>query len=180
MAVLFASGARTTPGASSIVDVGTGTFRGALAVTITVLDIADDDESYTYALQGSPDFDFGTAGSIQELASIVVCAKEVRATDSDKDGATGTYVLPVNNIFGATTYRYLRLYYVPSGTTTSSTFSADLRIERVAAVNQDGTGAVESDGRIKCWDTVGDAPRRLFPVDFKAALAGAVVTLTHP
>ena len=104
---------------TSIRDVGAGFVAGDLLIDVTALEIASNDEKYDIILQGSPDAAFGTAGNIQELMAISLSAKELKASDSDKDDATGRYVVPFRNEFGGTTYRYLRLYIVVAGTIAS-------------------------------------------------------------
>ena len=101
---------------SIIVDLGTGEARGDLVLEVSALEIASNDESYTIVLQGSPDAAFGTAGNIQDLVSVNLAAKEVKATDSDKDDATGRVIVPFSNRFNGTNYRYVRIYTVVAGT----------------------------------------------------------------
>lgn len=112
---------------SIIVDLGVGHARGDLVLEVTALEIASNDETYTITLQGSPDSDFGTAGNIQDLVSVNLAAKEVKATSSDKDDTTGRLIVPFSNQFMDTNYRYVRLYTVVAGTiTTGIDYSAYL------------------------------------------------------
>lgn len=115
---------------TSIRDVGSGFMAGDLLVEVTAMDIVSNDEIYDIILQGSPDAAFGTAGNIQELMALSLSAKEVKRSDSDKDDVTGRFVLPFRNQWGATTYRYLRLYIVVAGTTPSINFAAWLVVHK--------------------------------------------------
>lgn len=124
---LKASAAVTSSAAGSLIlDLGTGEVRGDVVIEVSALAIDGNDELYNIILQGSPDATFGTAGNIQELVGISLSAKEVKVTDSDKDDVVGRYVVPFSNRHGETNYRYVRIYTVNVGATSSITYRAFL------------------------------------------------------
>jgi hypothetical protein len=107
-------------------DLGDGYYEGDLVIDATVLDVASNDEAYTFILEGCNTSGFG-AGSIEALAM-------KRLEDPASAGALGAmnvehpigrYVIPFNNNAPVgTPYRYLRLNVIIAGTTPSVTFSA--------------------------------------------------------
>ncbi len=101
---------------ATILDLGDGFVEGNIVIDVTALEIASNDEIYDIVAQLSPDAAFGTAGNIVERCSLTLCALEVTRTDAAKDAAIGRYILPFDNEFGGTLFRYLRLYTVVAGT----------------------------------------------------------------
>lgn len=124
---LKASAAVTSSAAGTLIlDLGTGEVRGDVVIEVSALAIDGNDELYNIILQGSPDAAFGTAANVQELVGISLSAKEVKVTDSDKDDVIGRYVVPFSNRHGETNYRYVRIYTVNVGATSSITYRAFL------------------------------------------------------
>jgi hypothetical protein len=110
--------------ADKIVDLGAGFVKGNILLDVTALALDGNDESYDIVVQLSPDADFGTAGSIKERISLNLSAKEVKRTDCDADDVVGRYILPFDNEFAGTVYRYLSLYTVHAGVTSSINYTA--------------------------------------------------------
>lgn len=117
--LVAASAAAQVAGAARVLDLGAGLVEGNIVVDVSAIEIASADESYDIVVQLSPDSDFGTAGNIVERLARHVGAKASKRTDSDKDDATGRYVIPVDNENAGTIYRYMRLYTVVAGTIAS-------------------------------------------------------------
>lgn len=98
--------------------------RGEMIIDVTAIEIASNDELYTFVLSGSDTAGF-TAGAEEELAIIRVGANEVLVGDTDSD--TGRYVVPFTNRRNGRLYRFVRLEWVIAGTiATGITFSARL------------------------------------------------------
>jgi hypothetical protein len=124
---LKASAAVTASAAGSVIaDLGDGFVEGNLIVDVSAMDIVGNDEIYDIILQLSPDAAFGTAGNIVEKVALSLGAKETKRSDCDKDDAVGRYVIPFNNLFNGTIYRYARIYTVEAGATSSITYYARL------------------------------------------------------
>lgn len=123
--LLAASAIWEVDGVDKIIDVGAAEWVGEVLVDVSALEIASNDEAYTMVIQGSSDADFGTAGNIVELAHLHLGASETKLSDCDRDDTTGRYVIPVQNTYAGTTYRYLRGYTAVAGTiATGINFSA--------------------------------------------------------
>jgi hypothetical protein len=110
------SAAAQVSSADQIVDLGAGFVEGNIVIDLTALEIDTADETYDIVAQLSPDADFGTAGNMVERLALHLGAKGTKRTDCDRDDVVGRYVLPFDNEFGGTVYRYLRLYTVVGGT----------------------------------------------------------------
>jgi hypothetical protein len=114
-------------------DVGPGRLVGILALDITALDVSSSNETYSLALLGSNDVnwgngnvellllrDFAAASSGRVVPTICGASPTVPPT-----GLAGSYVyLPFTTVSQRIIYRYLRLYAVLGGTTPSITLSA--------------------------------------------------------
>jgi hypothetical protein len=121
------SGAAEVASAAKVLDLGSGFVEGHIVLDVTAIEEASKDETFDVVVQLSPDADFGTAGNIVERMAMHFGAKEIKRTDCDRDDATGRYVLPFDNEFGGTVYRYLRLYTVVGGTiATGINYTANL------------------------------------------------------
>lgn len=107
-------------GVDRILNVGTGRLNGNLVLDVTALDVVSNDELYRFILQGSSDSAF--ASGIVDLAEIQLGANEV--INADADSEADRYVMPFTNVFGDTTYAYLRLRVVVSGTSPSISYGA--------------------------------------------------------
>ena len=115
---LKAAGLIAAPAAvATIADLGSGYVEGNVIIDITALEMAAD-EFYDIVVQLSPDAAFGTDTNIVEKCALSVGAAEVKRTDANVDDAIGRYILPFNNLYLTTYYRYLRLYTVVTGTIT--------------------------------------------------------------
>jgi len=101
---------------ATIADLGAGFVEGVVVIDITALEIASNDELYDIVVQLSPDAAFGTDTNIVEKCALNLSAAEVKRTDANVDDAIGRYILPFNNLYQTTYYRYLRLYTVVAGT----------------------------------------------------------------
>lgn len=110
--------------ADQILDLGPARMEGVLVVDVTAVEIASNDELYTFTLQGSTAAAF-TAGTIQNLAMLDFGATEVRK-GAAIDSSVGRYEMWFCNEQDDITYRYLRLHVTVSGTidTTGITFGA--------------------------------------------------------
>ena len=100
-------------------DLGAGFVEGNLLIDVTGIEIADNDETYDIILQLSSDSDFGTAANIREKIGLHLGAKETKRSDCDADDVIGRYIVPFNNDFAGTIYRYARIYTVVGGTITT-------------------------------------------------------------
>ena len=110
--LVASSAAAQVDGADHIEDVGSGFVAGHVVVDISAIEVADNDERYDIILQGSNDDAF--ASGYVDLAAVAVGASEV--VNADADTPTGRIVLPFENEFMGTVYRYLRMYTVVAGT----------------------------------------------------------------
>lgn len=103
---------------STYLDIGTGLVEGDLVIDATAVEVGSGNESYQIVLQGSPDSSF-TAGTIANLAQVVIGASGSTAVTIGLQGfddAAGRYVVPFRNERNGTTYRYVRLRTVVTGT----------------------------------------------------------------
>jgi hypothetical protein len=128
--VLKASAAVASSAAGSLIlDLGDGYMEGNVVIDISDLtDIDANNETYDIVIQLSPDAAFGTAGNIVERCGMHFGAKEIKRTDCDRDDLAARYVLPVDNEYGGTIYRYMRIYTVVAGAGVSAgiTYAARL------------------------------------------------------
>lgn len=114
--LVAASAAAQVDSEAKVLDLGDGYVEGNIVIDVSALEIDNNDEIYDIVAQLSSDADFGTAGNIVDRCALNLSAKEVKRTDCDRDDTTGRYILPFNNDFGGTLYRYLRIYTVVDGT----------------------------------------------------------------
>jgi hypothetical protein len=94
-----------------VCDFGAGLVEGIMFVDVTAIEIADNDELYKIALQGSEKSNF--SDTYEDLAILELGANEV--LDSDQDSAIGRYQVPFRNEKNGTVYRYGRIYSTVSG-----------------------------------------------------------------
>lgn len=111
--LIAASAAAQVDSAAKVLDLGAAFMCGRIVVDVTAIEAASD-ELYEIELQLSPDATFGTAGNI-------VCAQVLKLGHSSVNGSGASssaarYVMPVQNEFGGTIYRYARLYTRIAGT----------------------------------------------------------------
>jgi len=109
---------------AKIIDFGGAhNVSGDLVIRVTAMEIASSDEQYDVVLQGSSSATF--ASDINTLGRYTMGAKEVLGVASigvvDKDGATGTHVMPfhnhlVNEDGDQQSFRYLRVVHDVTGT----------------------------------------------------------------
>lgn len=114
---------------SLILDIGTGLVDADLILDIVTAKVSANDESYTFVLEGSPDATFGTAANIMPMSVTAVCAAGSTIGVLNAQGTSdtvGRFLVPVRNERNGTTYRYLRLKTVITGTNPSTTFTAFL------------------------------------------------------
>ena len=122
---LIAACTATIVALKDIVTIGNGLLVGNLVIELSAIEIADDDELFTLALQGSDSPTF--ASNVECLAICELGAKEV-LNYSDVDSTVGKYVIPFRNERCGITYPYIRLICDVAGTvTTGINFTA--RIE---------------------------------------------------
>jgi hypothetical protein len=125
--LIGSSAAAQVGGVAKVLDLGTGLVEGNIVVDVSALEIADNDEIYEIVPQLTNTAAFATATAIQDGPLLNLSAKEVKRTDSDKDDATGRYIIPFRNEVGGTIYRYMRLYtYVTGTVATGVNYSAYL------------------------------------------------------
>ena len=106
---ITASAAAQVSGANQILDVGAARFEAVAVINVTALDVADGNETYRVAIQGSNDATFATG--VEEMASTTVTA-------------AGKIELGFVNRKYGTQYRYLRAYTTIGGTTPSINYTA--------------------------------------------------------
>jgi len=100
-------------------DVGVGLVNADLVIDVTALEIANNDEAYTVLLEGTNTAGFGTAADNFLLAMMPIGDKVGTAPalyNPGTDDAIGRYVVPCRNERNGTTYRYLRLRFIVTGT----------------------------------------------------------------
>lgn len=113
--LVAASAAATVGGEAAVLDLGSGLVEGKFYIDVSAIEVADDDELYAVAIQGSDTADFSTGSPvIEELAVLNLGAAEV--VGGNQDSETGRYVLPFRNEKGGTVFRYVRAYTTVSGT----------------------------------------------------------------
>jgi hypothetical protein len=121
--LVAADAAAQVDGADKIVDLGNGLVEGKLIVDVTAIEIADGDEAYRIAIQGSANADFSS--TIEELASVELGAAAVLG--GDQDSTTGRFQVPFRTEKNGTIYPYVRVYCEVAGTVaTGIDFSAYL------------------------------------------------------
>lgn len=113
-------------GVDKVLDVGAGRVDGTMLIDVAALDIASNDELYTFRLQGSNVADF--ASGIENLATVDLGATEVRPGGAI-DSLIGRREVPFSNAVNAVEYRYLRLNLIISGTTPTITFTSWLGLQ---------------------------------------------------
>ena len=124
---LKASGAITASAAvATVLDLGDGFAEGEIIIDVSAIDIVGNDEIYDIVAQVTNVAAFATDTAIVDRCSMTLAAAEVQRTDANGDAPTGRFVLPFNNQYNGTIYRYLRLYTVVAGATGSITYSARL------------------------------------------------------
>jgi len=103
--------------AAKIINLG-GASRidGAVIVDITVLEVASNDELYDIIVQGSASSTF--ASGIQNLGCLTVGALGAHTTRGDLAAldVIGHYEIAFTNEQNGTSYQYLRLYTIVTGT----------------------------------------------------------------
>jgi len=111
------SAAAQVDSAAKILDLGGADIfcAGDIVLEVSAIEIASNTEIYDIIAQISPDATFGTAGNIIDRIALNLSAKEVKRSDCDRDDLVGRYVLPFDNEWDGTCYRYLRLYTVVAG-----------------------------------------------------------------
>lgn len=119
-AAMTADGVTQVASANVSKQLGPGRFEGVLIIDVSALDIASNDEVYTFLLQGSSASDFSTK---ETLVSLALGATEVRPGGA-VDSVIGRYELPFITEQHDTVYDYVRLYVDVAGTTPSITFKA--------------------------------------------------------
>ncbi len=97
------------------IDVGAHAIAGNVAVDVTAIEIASDDELYTLTVLGSNTSGYAT-GAIVPLASIELGAGAAMTGVADLDTVVGRYIIPFRNEKDGTVYRYIRLYITIAGT----------------------------------------------------------------
>ena len=106
------SGAGQVDSSAKIADLGSGKVEGHMVVDISAIEIADNDELYQIALQGSSKSDF--ADTYEDLVILELGANEVLG--GGQDSAIGRYKVPFTTERNGTVYRYVRVYCTVSGT----------------------------------------------------------------
>jgi hypothetical protein len=117
--LIRASAAAQVGGEARVLDLGAGLVEGNIVIDVTALELDDNDELYDIVVQLTNTAAFATDTDIVDRCSLTLAAAEVQRTDCNADGATGRYILPVDNDYKGTTYRYMRLYTVVAGTITN-------------------------------------------------------------
>ena len=102
--------------ADKIIDLGEGFVEGNIVLDISAIEGDSNDEIFDVVAQLSSDNDFSDKNTVIERCSMTFCCKEVARTDGTVDGVAGRFILPFDNEFGGTIYRYLSLYTVVAGT----------------------------------------------------------------
>ncbi len=110
------SAAAQVAGADKVIDLGKGFVEGRVVIDVSAVEIESNDEIFDIVVQLSNDDDFSTKADVIERCSMCFCAAEVTRTDGAVDAAAGRYMLPFDNEYAGTVYRYLRLYTVVAGT----------------------------------------------------------------
>lgn len=93
-------------------DTGGGRTLGNVVVDVSAMEADSSDELYVIKLQGSNVSGFAT--ELTDLVAISLGYDDVLVADEDK--GVDRYIFPFTNVFGKTTYRYLRIYCEISGT----------------------------------------------------------------
>jgi len=114
---ITATAAAQVDGAAKIVDLGESRWEGTMILDVLAApDIADNNELYTIAIQGSDSSTF--ASGIENLAMYDFGATEVRK-GAAIDSTTGRYEVPFCNVQDGVTYRYARVHHTVAGTVTT-------------------------------------------------------------
>jgi hypothetical protein len=122
VAALTASAYSVVAAATAQIDVGDHAIAGNVAIDISALGIANDDEIYTFTVLGSASATY--ASGIVPLAMMQFGAGAVMLGVADLDTVAGRYVIPFRNEKDGTVYRYIRLYVTIAGTTKTITYIA--------------------------------------------------------
>jgi len=124
--VLCAASAPAEVGAAAkIINLGAAVrIDGRVMVDITVMDVGDNDELDDIVVQGSSSSTFGAA--IQNLGQLSVGSAGGHTTRGDGAAldVVGHYEIAFTNEQNGTSYRYLRLYNIITGTNTGITYVA--------------------------------------------------------
>lgn len=96
---------------SVILDLGDGLMQGDLVIDVSALEVANGDEIYTVALEGS-------SVAVMTSGSVTLVEKQLGnvPAPADADTATGRHVIPFRNELNGTVYRYVRIYTTVAGT----------------------------------------------------------------
>jgi len=96
---------------SVILDLGDGYMEADLIIDISAMEVADGNEIYTIALEGS---------SVAAMTSLSVTLAEKtfgnNPAPADADTTVGRHLVPITNELNGTIYRYVRLYTTVAGT----------------------------------------------------------------
>ena len=125
--LVAADAAALVAAAAKVINLG-GASRidGAVIIDVTVMDVGNDDELYDIIVQGSASSTFATG--INNLASLTIGSAgghTTRGSDASLD-LIGHYELPFTNEQNGTSYQYLRLWTVVTGTSTGINYIAHL------------------------------------------------------
>jgi hypothetical protein len=115
-------------GIDRILKIGKGRADMQLVVDVATIEIASNDELYTFLLQGCNTADFSTGSpAIENLAMLQLGATEVRAGGA-RDSVIGRYQVPCSNDMVGD-WTYVRLNVIISGSiATGIKFSSWLSI----------------------------------------------------
>lgn len=121
--LVAASAAAQVGGVAKIVDLGASLpstnqpvaeVIGEMVIDVSAIETASNDESYTIIVQGSNSSTF--ASGVVNLCQMQLSAAAVALGGASVAGATGRHLLPFRNWKNDTSYRYLRVFTVVSGT----------------------------------------------------------------
>lgn len=114
--LVASSAAATVSGEAQVLDLGEGYVEGNILIDITALEIDSSNEIYDIVAQVSSSSTFATDTLIFDRCSMTFADDSPKRTDSNSVDTTGRYVLPFDNEYKGTCYRYMRLYTVVAGT----------------------------------------------------------------
>ena len=120
-----AAAAITASGAgSTIIDLGAGVelMLGDIFIAVSALDTVTGNEGYRINLEGSMSATF--ASGVVELCDLSIGGATDARVNGDVLATVGNYALPFRTEQDDVNYRYLRLFFVLSGTTPSITCTA--------------------------------------------------------
>jgi hypothetical protein len=120
-AALSASAAGNVATVARILDLGAGLVEGDIIIDVSAMDVNNTDEMITVCAQISDSATFASA--IYEACNLrlgYATTLGTASTGCDVDRTTGRFILPFRNeIEGGVQKRYLRLYFMETGTTTT-------------------------------------------------------------